>query len=40
MRTVEEADINARIPDLFCESVLDLRVRIADILQISKDGEL
>ncbi len=40
MRTVEEADINARIPDLFCESVLNLRVRVVDILQISKDREL
>ncbi len=40
MRTVEEADINARIPDLFGESVLNLRVRVVDILQISKDREL
>jgi hypothetical protein len=39
MRTVEETDINACIPDLFCESLLNLWVRIANILQISKDRE-
>ncbi len=40
MRTVKEANINARIPDLSCESVLNLRVRIVDIFHISKDREL
>ena len=36
MRTIEEANVNARVPDLFCESLLNLRVRITDILQISE----
>ena len=37
MRTVEETDINACVPNLFCESVLNFWVRIADILQVSKE---
>ena len=36
MRTIEEANVNAHVPDLFCESLLNLRVRITDILQISE----
>jgi hypothetical protein len=36
MRTTEEADINARVPDLFRECLLNFRVRIAYILQISE----
>ena len=37
MRTVEETDINACISNLFRESVLNFWVRIADILQVSKE---
>ena len=37
MRTVEETDINACVPNLFCESVLNFWVRIVDILQVSKE---
>ena len=36
MRTIEEADINARIPDLFRKCLLNFRARIPDILQISE----
>ena len=37
MRTVEETNINACVSDLFCKSVLNFWVRIADILQVSKE---
>ena len=37
MCTVEETDINACVPNLLCEIVLNFWVWIADILQVSKE---
>jgi hypothetical protein len=39
-RTVEKADVDARVPYLLCKSLLNVGVRIADVLQVSgnRDG--
>lgn len=37
MRTVEETDINACVPNMLRKSLLDFWVRIVDILQVSKE---